>query len=128
MPVRPGTDVALFLGVCRILIEENKYDADFVRQFTDLPLLVRTDNQLFLRESDMEEGGSEEVFYVFDEASGQVRPMSNTTLALEGLRPALEGEFSVTALDGEVKVSPVFAMLHEQLKACRLYTYPSPRD
>ena len=42
--VRPGlSDTAVFLGVTKILIDEGWYDADFVRRFTDFPLLVRTD-------------------------------------------------------------------------------------
>ena len=44
IPVRPGlTDIAVFLGITRELIEGRLYDADFVRRFTDFPLLVRTD-------------------------------------------------------------------------------------
>ena len=42
--VRPGlSDTAVFLGITKILIDEGWYDADFVRRFTDFPLLVRTD-------------------------------------------------------------------------------------
>jgi len=31
VPVKPGTDAALCLGMCRVLIDETLYDADFVR-------------------------------------------------------------------------------------------------
>lgn len=42
--VRPGlSDTAIFLGVTRYLIEHGWYDEAFVKQFTDFPLLVRTD-------------------------------------------------------------------------------------
>lgn len=34
LPIRPGTDVALMLGWLRIMISENLYDQDFVRQWT----------------------------------------------------------------------------------------------
>lgn len=44
LPVRPGTDTALMLGVAAVLIEEDLYDEDFVRQFTNLPYLIRQDN------------------------------------------------------------------------------------
>ena len=48
--VRPGlSDTAVFLGVTKILIDEGWYDADFVRRFTDFPLLVRTDTLQRLR-------------------------------------------------------------------------------
>ena len=48
--VRPGlSDTAVFLGLTKILIDEGWYDADFVRRFTDFPLLVRTDTLKRLR-------------------------------------------------------------------------------
>ena len=50
IPVRPGlSDTAIFLGITKILMDEKKYDEDFVKKFTDLPLLVRTDNLMRLR-------------------------------------------------------------------------------
>jgi nitrate reductase alpha subunit len=51
--IRPATDHALMLGVSRILIEENLYDEEYVKSFTDLPLLVRTDNLQYLRAKDI---------------------------------------------------------------------------
>ena len=51
--VRPGTDSALFLGAARIIIEEELYDEEFVRGFTDLPMLVRMDENRLLRASDV---------------------------------------------------------------------------
>jgi len=45
IPCRPGLgDLAIFLAVTRIIMERNLYDAPFVKQFTDFPLLLRTDN------------------------------------------------------------------------------------
>ena len=51
--VRPGTDSALFLGAAKIIVEEGRYDADFVRRYTDLPMLVRTDENRLLRASEI---------------------------------------------------------------------------
>ncbi|MBW2418027.1 MAG: molybdopterin-dependent oxidoreductase [Deltaproteobacteria bacterium] len=115
--VNPGSDAALGLSLSQVIISEGLQQDAFIREQTDLPLLVRSDNQLFLRGSDMEEGGNEELFYVFDESSEQVQPASKTTLALEGLRPALEGEYSVDTREGPVKVTPVFHMLRKQVDA-----------
>ena len=47
--VRPGTTPALALGLCNVIMREKLYDADYVRRFTDLPLLVRADNLKLLR-------------------------------------------------------------------------------
>jgi len=42
--VRPGlSDTAVFLGVTKVVLDQGWYVADFVRRFTDFPLLVRTD-------------------------------------------------------------------------------------
>ena len=48
--VRPGlSDLAVILGVAKILVDHDWIDEPFVRQFTDLPLLVRTDTLRRLR-------------------------------------------------------------------------------
>ncbi|AGB36834.1 molybdopterin-dependent oxidoreductase [Natronococcus occultus] len=54
--LRPATDSALFLGAAKIIIEEEQYDEDYVRRFTDLPMLVRMDDKSLLRASDVVEG------------------------------------------------------------------------
>jgi anaerobic selenocysteine-containing dehydrogenase len=51
--VRPGSDGALALGIARDMIRHNWFDADFVHDWTNGPLLVRTDNQRFLRAGDL---------------------------------------------------------------------------
>ncbi|MEK7669648.1 MAG: molybdopterin-dependent oxidoreductase, partial [Bacteroidota bacterium] len=53
IPVRPGTDPALQLGVTNVLFKEKLYDAPFVKRFTDMPLLVRMDTLKLLRASDI---------------------------------------------------------------------------
>jgi nitrate reductase / nitrite oxidoreductase, alpha subunit len=47
--VRPGTTPALALGLAAVVMKERLYDADYVRRFTDLPLLVRMDTLKMLR-------------------------------------------------------------------------------
>ncbi|MFN8545195.1 MAG: molybdopterin-dependent oxidoreductase [Candidatus Binatia bacterium] len=51
--VRPGTTPALALGLANVVMREKLYDADFVRQFTDLPILVRMDSLKYLRATDV---------------------------------------------------------------------------
>ncbi|MDP7549140.1 MAG: molybdopterin-dependent oxidoreductase, partial [Alphaproteobacteria bacterium] len=54
MSVRPGlSDTAIFLGVTKILMEKRWYDEPFVKQFTDFPLLVRTDTLKRLQPHDV---------------------------------------------------------------------------
>ncbi len=49
IPIRPGTDAAFWLGITRLMIEKKWYDTSFVKQFTDFPLLIRTDTLKRLR-------------------------------------------------------------------------------
>jgi len=51
--IRPGTDTALALGCCAVILNENRYDKNFVKTFTDLPLLVRMDNLKLLNATDL---------------------------------------------------------------------------
>lgn len=51
--IRPGTDAALALGVASVIINEKLYDEEYVKTFTDLPLLVRMDTLKLLRASDI---------------------------------------------------------------------------
>jgi DMSO reductase family type II enzyme molybdopterin subunit len=115
VPVNPGCDAALGLGVAHVLIEEGLIDREFVVEQTDLPFLVRDDTGLYLRTSDLEEGGDEGELYLHDEAKGVV-PAGRSTLALGDLRPSLEGSFQVKLHDGsEVSVRTVFSRLRESL-------------
>jgi nitrate reductase / nitrite oxidoreductase, alpha subunit len=66
--VRPGTTPALALGLSEVIMREKLYDVEYVRQWTDLPILVRTDNLKYLR--------AEEVF------GGKPGPLSNQTRVL----------------------------------------------
>jgi nitrate reductase alpha subunit len=66
--VRPGTTPALALGLANVVLREKLYDADYVRSWTDLPLLVRMDTLKYLRASD-----------VF---GGPTAPLSNQTRVL----------------------------------------------
>jgi nitrate reductase alpha subunit len=46
---RPGVTPALALGMAAVVVKEKLYDADYVRRFTDLPLLVRADTLKMLK-------------------------------------------------------------------------------
>ena len=138
--VRPGlSDTAVFLGLTKILIDEGWYDADFVRRFTDFPLLVRTDTLKRLRPEevikdyklkDLKGGPSYSVqgltdeqrarigdFCVWDPKAKQVAALSRDDVGSElSLEPALEGTFQVHLVDGKtVEVIPIFEMYRRHL-------------
>jgi steroid C-25 hydroxylase alpha subunit len=117
IPVKPGGDAALGLGVAHVLIAENLFDRAFVQEQTDLPLLVREDTHRFLRGADLKEGGDADQLYLHDAKQGVV-PVPVRSLALEGLVPAIEGRFEVTLATGKkTTVRPVFELLREHLAA-----------
>jgi len=109
LPVRPGTDAALALGMAAAVIEEGLVHETFVKEQTDLPLLVRDDTQRFLVEADLREGGHPEQFYWLDAKTGALAAAPRDTLALGGVGPALTGRVEVTLKDGSrVTASPVY--------------------
>ncbi|MEL6265441.1 MAG: molybdopterin-dependent oxidoreductase, partial [Pseudomonadota bacterium] len=87
----------------------------FMKEQTDLPVLVRSDTGMLLRQSDLQDGGSEEVFYHWDLATGAPVEVKGSmgseekTLVLGDVDPALEGTFEV----GGIPVTTVF----ERVKA-----------
>jgi DMSO reductase family type II enzyme molybdopterin subunit len=115
VPVEMGTDAALALSMAHVMVEEGIYDRSFVAEQSDLPFLVRTDTGLFLRESDLEEGGREDVFYVHDRKTGEIVSAPRSSLALGEIDPSLEGEYSITTTAGEVSLTPVFSLLRKRL-------------
>jgi DMSO reductase family type II enzyme molybdopterin subunit len=118
VPVRIGSDSALALAMCQVLIEEGLYNATFVKEQTDLAFLVRDDNHRFLRQSDVQADGRDTQFYFFDARSQKVVEASRGNLALGDLDPALEGSFEATLKDGSrVKVRPVFDLLRQKVDA-----------
>ncbi|MBM3140662.1 MAG: molybdopterin-dependent oxidoreductase [Candidatus Rokubacteria bacterium] len=54
--IRPGTDAALALGCVQYLFANRLADEGKIKEFTDLPLLVRMDSKRLLAASDIEPG------------------------------------------------------------------------
>ncbi len=57
--VRPGTTPALALGVCNLLLQKKAYSPEYLRRYTDLPLLVRMDNLALIKTRDIWQDQSE---------------------------------------------------------------------
>ena len=91
VPIRPGTDGALALGMINVILEQGLQDEPFICEYTVGPLLVREDNGLFLRESDVSPGGNENTFMVYDQTTGQLQSSDTPDI-----RPALTGEYGIS--------------------------------
>lgn len=120
IPVETGGDAALGLAVCQVLIEKGWIDVPFIKEQTDLPLLVRKDTGRFLRANEMEKKGRDDQLYYWDSKNQKAvkAPLETLKLACD---PALEGTYSVTLLIGQtISVVPVFHQLKESVN--RNYT------
>ncbi len=116
LPIEAGTDAALALAICRVIIDDGKVNEPFVKEQTDLPFLVRRDDGRFLRASDLEEGGREDQLYFLD-ASGEIVPAPRGTLDLGDAEPSLRGEAVATLRDGTtVEVTPAFELMLLRLR------------
>ncbi|MEW6233796.1 MAG: molybdopterin-dependent oxidoreductase [Candidatus Omnitrophota bacterium] len=124
--VNPGSDAILALAVCRYLIENELYDSGYVKEQTDLPLLVRKDNRHFLRASDLGQTGelADSQFYAWDAKTNQAVAVPGCMgsqehhLRLGTIEPSLEGEWQVQLGDGSTcKVATVMSLLRNEMSA-----------
>ncbi len=124
---KPGTDAALALSMVQVIFEDGEIEWDYVREQTDLPFLVRTDNRKFLRRTDIDgqEGGDKSFFY-WNEATNALEPVPATglggrgatpvngdSIVLGSIEPALQGTWTVDTVDGSVEVTTVFELMKQ---------------
>lgn len=113
VPIKPGTDAALFLGMISKILDEKWYNEEFMKRNTSFPFLVDNETGLLVRDAyvevkdDKKGSGHDNPFYVYDAISGAVVPYNQ-----EGIDPSLEGTFEY----GEKKYSTVFSLLKENQK------------
>jgi anaerobic selenocysteine-containing dehydrogenase len=101
--VRPGADGALALAMIHVLLDENLFDADFVRDWTTAAFLVRSDDQSLLQ---ADAAGD---YLVWDEGTGAP---ANPSAA--DVKAALSGSFSCRLDDGSsVECRPALELLKD---------------
>lgn len=142
IPIRPATDTALFLGISRWLMDGQRYNADFVKRFTDLPLLVRADTLRRLRAAEvfpnyqpgLDPNGSSFTlqglkaeqyellgdFVVRDERTGGLVALTRDDVGAlidaKGFDPALDWSGTIRLADGsQAEVLTLWAMYREHL-------------
>jgi DMSO reductase family type II enzyme molybdopterin subunit len=117
VPVRIGTDAALALAMCQVIVDAELYQRQFVQEQTDLALLVRTDTGRFLRGKDLADDDRDDQFFWVGSRTGAITAAPRHTLATAGVDPALEGTYKVMLKDGTtVEVEPAFARLKRRLE------------
>ena len=115
VPVNIGSDAALALSMCQVILREKLFKEEFVREQTDLPLLVVESTGKYLREKDIKGGGREDIFYFWDLSSGKLTEAPRKSLALNGKIPALGGSYKVETPQGSVTVKPFMEILSAHL-------------
>ncbi len=145
--VRPGlSDTAVLLGVTKLLMDNDWVDQTYVRQFTDFPLLVRTDTLRRLRPEevmagyrpkDIRNGPSFKIqamtddqrekigdFTIWDQSRGEVVAISRDDVGEHAnANAALTGTFQVKTVAGEtIEVMPVYEMYRRHLQDYDLKT------
>jgi anaerobic selenocysteine-containing dehydrogenase len=118
--VRPGTDGALALGIAHLMIERGWYDRDFIRTWSNGPHLVRADTGRLLTGRDLEPDGDVGRVFGWDNAAARLLPYDTSTgrYAGDSTGLALEGEYRITTLQGEVICHPAFELY---TRLCRSY-------
>lgn len=102
VPIRVGTDAALALAMCNVLVNElGLYDKEYLKKFTNAPYLIQEDGH-YLRDQATRKP------MVWDPIAGQAKPFNDAAIG----DFALEGFYTV---DGQ-KVQPAFQILKEHLK------------
>jgi len=123
VPLKPDTDAAMGLGMAKVIIDRKLYDENFLKDFTDMPILVRKDNGKRLRASEVKALASEagqwkipnyrDLFVVHNHKGLAILNPKN----LEPSGARLKGEYKVELVDGsKVRVRTVFSELKESLK------------
>ena len=113
--VRPGTDAALALAIVDVLLQRGLYDVEFVRRFTNAPLLVRADTGRLLRSEEVP--GAEPGRYVaWDAAVAKPVMYDPKTRRYDTNEThlALDGRCTV----GDIECRPVLAELAEHCREC----------
>jgi anaerobic selenocysteine-containing dehydrogenase len=118
--VRPGSDGALALGIAGVMIERGWYDRDFIRNWSNGPLLVRADTGRLLTEYDLVPAGSARRTFAWDSVTGRLVPYDPAIGHYDGNSAslALEGEYRIATTLGEVACHPVFELY---ARLCRRY-------
>ncbi|MEO6625188.1 MAG: molybdopterin oxidoreductase family protein [Burkholderiaceae bacterium] len=123
IPIKPGTDGALFMALLHELLRTDQIDHAFLKRFTNAPQLVVTDDcereGLFAFDPDPERGApgdgrNPHNKLIWDQASGSAKNAYPEGIA-DGCDPALEGHFILP--DGS-HVAPSFQLLRERVASC----------
>jgi anaerobic selenocysteine-containing dehydrogenase len=123
--INSSSDAAFALGIVNVILNEKLFDEDFIKTYTDMPLLIRLDNHKKLLASDVRSLAGKakgmksnipeyrELYVVYNKKTKGYAIPDPESLKRD-FDPVLEGEFEVHLTNGKtVKVKPVFQLMSE---------------
>jgi anaerobic selenocysteine-containing dehydrogenase len=123
--INSSSDAAFALGIVNVILNEKLFDEDFIKTYTDMPLLIRLDNHKKLLASDVRSLAGKakgmkgnipeyrELYVVYNKKTKGYAIPDPESLKRD-FDPVLEGEFEVQLTSGKtVKVKPVFQLMSE---------------
>lgn len=117
IPIRPGTDGALLMAICRELLVEKLYDEEFVAEYTNAGFLVNVEadsNNEGLFEHGVGQETRNNAFRRHDQLWWDRRSDAPVVNHAPGAYPCLEGQYRLP--DGTM-VKPAFQLLRERLES-----------
>ena len=108
--IRPGTDAALALGMANVIVTEGLADLDFMRKYTDAPLLVDRESGKRLAS---DEG---DTYLAWNKGGFEPVVVGVDRLGAPGDSVALTGTFDVRFKSRNLKASPGFQLVLEELE------------
>ncbi len=126
IPIKAGSDNILAMSVIQTILEEKLFKPEFMKLYTDLPMLVDVKTQQMIRRTDMEHTEDKEEHHAWGEQFYCMNTTNNEPYLMPGTEthenrslrlpkdvvPALEGTFTITDVHGHHReVTTVFEML-----------------
>jgi anaerobic selenocysteine-containing dehydrogenase len=117
--VRPGTDAALALSMTSVLIDNGWYDGDFVRRWTNAPLLATEDGGRLLRADEVIAGGDPAQYVAWDDTAGQpvTYDADNGQYSVDEQHLALDASPTIDRATGPLPCRTVWTLLAERCTA-----------
>ncbi|MDR1183495.1 MAG: molybdopterin-dependent oxidoreductase [Coriobacteriales bacterium] len=127
IPIRPGTDAAMVMGMMNWIVANDRFDAEFIRTYTNSAFLVDTATGAFVRQG--------EDYVVYDEAAAAAVPVkalpdenkpAYPSVEVNGDVPetcnipaaaALTGSYDIVVADKAYAAKPAFQLMVESLEA-----------
>lgn len=103
LPIHPGTDLIIMLAWINYIIENDLYDKEFLKYWSNAVFLIDKESGQLVRASDIDARGKEEDFVVWDDIAGaplQWCSDENRYYRDGEVDAALRGEFTLTRADG----------------------------